>query len=154
MLDQSALTVVDSFKFKEGENSVSERIITKLDVSIVYRLNCKYKRRSNFTAILPNFLVKLPKISAVIIPEIKLENILKKFDESYCGTLMYLNPYAQIFMDDPKVIYKTLSFVTPKYETFEDDDLSFCTYEQFIDSINILKRNFCNIYNFPLESLQ
>lgn len=35
MLDESALTVVDSFKFKEGENSVSERIITKLDVSII-----------------------------------------------------------------------------------------------------------------------
>jgi hypothetical protein len=35
ILDENALTVVDSFKFKEGENSVSERIITKLDVSII-----------------------------------------------------------------------------------------------------------------------
>ena len=34
-LDESSLTVVDSFKFRKSKNSVSERIITKLEVSIV-----------------------------------------------------------------------------------------------------------------------
>jgi hypothetical protein len=121
---------------------------TNLDIEIIYRLKNKYKRKCAFTSVIPNFLVNLPPINIINIPEMSLENILKKFDTVYHGTLMYLNPYAQIFIDDPAVLYQRLSFITPKYDTFEDDDLSFCTYEQFIDNINILRKKFQELYKF------
>lgn len=115
-----------------------------------YMILQKYHIREtkDVTYVYPSNPTLRPILKKQKIKAIPLKPILEYLDSYYKNTLMYINTYISMCLEDADKLYKSKSFRTPKYETFEDTDLALCTYDTFHDSLNRLITNFNKLFYY------
>ena len=142
------------FKRPIHVNTSSEKHLLHADVdaSAVKRhaLLTKYNIREhrNVTYVQPSEPTFRPVLSKQRIKPMPLKPIFEYLDERYKGTLMYINTYISLCMEDARALYVDKSFRTPRYEEFEDTDLSLCTFDTFYDATSRLISAFNRTFKF------
>lgn len=108
------------------------------EYNILVGYNFKFKTHNKSNYIIPNYNITMQKPTTITFQPTTFKQILEEMDKKYCNTLLYINTYIMAYIDNPEVLYVTKTFKTPYIETFEDTDLSFCSYEVLKDYISQL----------------
>lgn len=141
---------IEHYAYDFNKLILKESITNNLNIQQLYNLYIKCNIKSVYNYELANNFIKYTPYERIKVKVVVLSDYLKKLDNYYRNTLMYINTYAKIGFDSFEDLYINKTFKAVLTDTFDDIDLAFCTYDSLLLMIQNIIDEFHRHYRYTL----
>jgi hypothetical protein len=125
----------DDYTFNFKNILLNKSITCNLNSYAQFTLHKHFTYKFTSTYVIANKNVPVSSYSIITFKPLYLGEYFRKLDAKYSNMIPCVNPSSFAALNNFYMVYSTKTFKMPQTDTYEDSELTFCTYEGLKEAI-------------------